>query len=44
MKLLLAGLSHGPRRGVPLVCLATTSQLVFLANYWRAGPWRAAAP
>jgi GT2 family glycosyltransferase len=44
MKLLLAGLSYGPRRGVPLVCLAATSQLVFLANYWRAGAWRAAAP
>jgi GT2 family glycosyltransferase len=44
MKLVLAGLSHGPRRGVPLVCLAAASQLVFLANYWRAGASRAAAP
>jgi GT2 family glycosyltransferase len=44
MKLLLAGLSYGPRRGVPLVGLAAASQLVFLANYWRAGGSRAAAP
>src|SRR5829696_3122279 len=44
VNLLLAALSQGPRRGVPLVLLAATSQLVFLANYWRGGAWRIAAP
>ena len=37
LQLVLAGLAHGPRRGVPLVGLAAASQLVFLANYWSAG-------
>jgi hypothetical protein len=36
MRLLLAALSRGPRRGVPLALRAAASQLVFLANYWRA--------
>ncbi|MEA2365610.1 MAG: hypothetical protein QOI32_1122 [Thermoleophilaceae bacterium] len=42
LRLVLAALAHGPRRAVPLVCLAATSQLVFLASYWSARPWRVA--
>lgn len=44
LELVLAALSHGPRRALPLVCLAALSQLVFLANYWGAGASRAAVP
>jgi GT2 family glycosyltransferase len=44
VQLLRAGLSHGPRRGPPLVLLAAANQVIFLANYWRAGASRIAAP
>jgi GT2 family glycosyltransferase len=44
VRLLRAALSHGPRRGLPLVVLAAANQVVFLANYWRAGASRIAAP
>jgi GT2 family glycosyltransferase len=43
LQLVLAALSHGPRRAVPLVCMAAASQLVFLANYWSARSARPAA-
>lgn len=43
LQLVLAALSHGPRRALPLMCLAAVSQLVFLANYWGAAASSVAA-
>jgi GT2 family glycosyltransferase len=36
LRLVLAALAHGPRRGVALVLRAAASQAVFLASYWTA--------